>query len=112
MRKSLPNALDIAFRGGLEVVETPHAGVALLIEAGRRSGVVAAAERHLPKKRSPKGLGQDQMVESFVLLSALGGECLDDFTSLRRDLGLAEMTGSKYAVSFASPGPMTICGSK
>ncbi len=93
MRKSLPNALEIDFRGGLKVVETPHAGVALLIEAGRRSGVMAAAERCLPPKRSPKGLGQDQMVESFVLLSALGGECLDDFTGLRRDLGLAALTG-------------------
>lgn len=93
MRKPLSNALDVDFRGGLRVVETPHAGVALLIEAGRRSGVMTAAERHLPQKRSPKGLGQDQMVESFVLLSALGGECLDDFTNLRRDLGLAAITG-------------------
>lgn len=93
MRKPLLDALNVDFRGGLEVAETPHAGVALLIEAGRRSGVMAAAERHLPQKRSPKGLGQDQMVESFVVLSALGGECLDDFTTLRRDLGLAAMTG-------------------
>jgi hypothetical protein len=93
MRKSLPNALEIDFRGGLKVVETPHAGVALLIETGRRSGVMQAAERHLPPKRSSKGLGQDQLVESFVLLSALGGECLDDFTGLRRDLGLAALTG-------------------
>jgi hypothetical protein len=47
----------------------------------------------LPAKKSAKGLGQDQMVEAFVLLSALGGECLDDFEGLRRDYGLAAMLG-------------------
>jgi hypothetical protein len=93
MRKPLPNALDIDLRGGLTSAVTPHAGVALLIETGRRSGVMAAAARHLPAKRSPKGLGQDQVVEAFVLLSALGGDCLDDFDGLRRDMGLAALTG-------------------
>ncbi len=93
MRKPLPNALDIDLRGGLTEEVTPHAGVGLLIELGRRSGVMAAAERHLPKRKSSKGLGQGQWVESFVLLSALGGECLDDFDGLRRDYGLAALLG-------------------
>jgi hypothetical protein len=72
---------------------TPHAGVALLIETARRSGVIAAAERALPAKTSPKGLRQGEMVEALVLLSALGGECLDDLDGLRRDQGLAALTG-------------------
>ena len=93
MRKPLPNALDIALRGGLTEAVTPHAGVALLIEAGRRSGVLAAAEKHLPPKRSAKGLGQGQFVEGVVVLSALGGECPDDFDTLRRDRGLAALLG-------------------
>src|SRR3990172_8946018 len=93
MRKPLANALDIDLQGGLTEQVTPHAGVALLIELGRRSGVMAAAERHLPAKRSAKGLGQGQVVESFVLLSALGGECVDDFDHLRRDYGLAALVG-------------------
>ena len=93
MRKPLPNALDIDLQGGLTEQVTPHAGVALLIELGRRSGVLAAAERQLPTKRSAKGLGQGQVVESFVLLSALGGECVDDFDQLRRDYGLAALVG-------------------
>ncbi len=46
MRKPLPNALDIDFRGGLTEEVTPP-GVVLLVEPGRRSGVMAAAERHL-----------------------------------------------------------------
>ena len=33
------------------------------------------------------------MVEAFVILSALGGECLDDFTRLRGDAGLATLLG-------------------
>jgi len=93
MRKPMPNALDIDLRGGLTTAVTPHAGIALFIETGRRSGVMAAAERRLSPKRSAKGLGQGQMVEAFVLLSALGGECVDDFTNLRRDMGLAALTG-------------------
>jgi hypothetical protein len=93
MRKPLPNALDIDFKGGLTSAVTPHAGIALLLETGRRSGVMAAAEKHLPPKRSPKGLGQGQMVEAFVLLSALGGDCVDDFDGLRRDMGLAALLG-------------------
>ena len=91
--KILPNALDIDFRGGLTDEVTPHAGVALLVGLGRKSGVMGAAEKHLPAKKNPKGLGQGQMVESFVLLSALGGECVDDFDSLRRDRGLAAILG-------------------
>jgi hypothetical protein len=85
--------LDIDLGGGLTEEVTPHAGVALLVELGRRSGVMAAAAKYLPPKKSAKGLGQDQMVESFVLLSALGGDCLDDFEGLRRDYGLRALVG-------------------
>lgn len=93
MRKPLANALDIDLRGGLTDKVTPHAGVALLIETARRSGVTAAAERALPAKHSPKGLRQGEMVEALVVLSALGGDCLDDLDRLRRDQGLAALTG-------------------
>ena len=93
MRKPLANALDIDLRGGLTDKVTPHAGVALLIELGRRSGVIATAEQALPAKRSPKGLRHGELIESLVLLSALGGDCLDDLEHLRRDQGLAALTG-------------------
>jgi hypothetical protein len=93
MRRPLANALDIDLAGGLTDQVTPHAGSALLIEVLRRSGVVAAAERHLPAKRSTKGLRQGELVEAFIVLSALGGECLDDFDNVRRDRGLAAPLG-------------------
>jgi hypothetical protein len=93
MRRPLANALDIDLAGGLTEQVTPHAGSALLIEVMRRSGVIAAAERHLPAKRSTKGLRPGELVEGFVLMSALGGECLDDFDTVRRDRGLAALLG-------------------
>jgi len=93
MRRPLANALDIDLAGGLTDQVTPHAGSALLIDLGRRSGVIGSAERHLPAKRSTKGLRQGELVEAFVLVSALGGECLDDFDQVRRDRGLAALLG-------------------
>lgn len=93
MRKPLPKGLEIEFEGGLEEAVTAHAGAALLIELGRISGVMDAAERCLPAKKSSKGLTQGRFVESFVLLSALGGECPDDFDRLRLDQGLEVMLG-------------------
>ena len=92
-RKPLGRDLAVPLVGGLEEITTPHVGVAGLIELGRQSNVMAAAAKYLPAKQSPKGLGQDQTVESFVILSALGGECVDDFAQLRRDAGLEAMLG-------------------
>ncbi len=47
------------------------------------------ARRVLPAKKSEKGLSQGQMVESFVVLSALGGGVIEDMERLRQDEGLA-----------------------
>jgi len=67
--------LAVTVSGGLEEVVTPWARASVLIEAYRRYGVGDAADRALPRKKTSKGLSQGQMTESFVLLSALGGEC-------------------------------------
>lgn len=94
--KLLPKGVEMEFRGGLEEEVTAHAGVVLLVETGRRSGVIGRADRVLPPKANPKGLGQGQMVESFVVLSALGGECPEDFGTLRADEGLEAMVGYPF----------------
>ena len=60
----------------------------LLVELYRKAGIEAAVKRVLPQKKSAKGLWQEQMVESFVLLSALGGDCIEDMERLRQDEGL------------------------
>jgi hypothetical protein len=93
--------LGIEYAGGLKEESTAFAGVGLLVELYRQAGAAAAAERALPRKRSPKGLRHEQMVESFVLLSALGGECLEDMERLRQDRGLATLLG------YSPPAPET-----
>ncbi len=101
MFKPLPNRMDMEFEGGLNEATTPHAGVSLLIDVARRSGVIATAGRCLPGKRSPKGLSQEQFVEAFVTLIALGGDCIDDFDRLRSDQGLTALLG------YQMPAPST-----
>ena len=60
-----------------------------------------ATERALPSKKSAKGLKQSQMVESFVLLSALGGDCIEGMEGLRQDEGLMAILG------YCPPAPET-----
>jgi hypothetical protein len=93
--------LGIDYSGGLKEESTAFAGAGLLVELSRESGVSTVAEKVLPQKGSPKGLRQWQMVESFVLLSALGGECVDDMRRLREDEGLAVLLG------YTPPAPET-----
>ena len=65
----------------------------MLVDLFRQLELGEASDRVLPAKKSSKGLRPGQMVESFVLLSALGGECIDDMKRLRDDDGLAGMLG-------------------
>ena len=87
------SSLGVILTGGLKEEVTPWGGAALLTELYRKSGIQAAVEKALPKKKTSKGLRQGQMVESFILLSALGGDCIDDMGRLRQDKGLGAMLG-------------------
>jgi hypothetical protein len=40
-----------------------------------------------------RGYDEATMVERFVLLNAVGGECFDDFPRSQEDAGLPEMIG-------------------
>jgi hypothetical protein len=91
--KGFRGHLAVTVTGGLEEVATAWAGASTLVEAYRRYGVGDAADRALPRKKTAKGLSQSQMTESFILLSALGGECVEDMKRLRQDKGLAAMLG-------------------
>src|SRR5574340_487379 len=92
--------LDIdGYTGGLTEEVTPWAGVGLFLELGRRIEVWEEIEEVMPAKRSEKGLRNGQMSEAFVLLSALGGECLDDFAHLRDDMGLRAILGYQMPAS-------------
>jgi hypothetical protein len=91
--KRKDKVLGVEIVGGLREASTPWAGASLLVELLRRAGVDAVANKVLPAKGSAKGLKQGQTVESFVLLSALGGECIEDMERLRQDEGLAGLLG-------------------
>lgn len=95
------SSLGIQYMGGLKEESTAFAGAGLVLELYRQAGVGATAEQELPRKQSPKGLKPGQMVEAFVLLSALGGECLEDMERLRQDPGLAALVG------YTPPAPET-----
>lgn len=91
--KGIRGHLAVTVAGGLDEVITPWAGSSVVVESYRRYGVGDAVDRALPKKKTSKGLTQGQMTESFVLLSALGGECIEDIGRLRQDEGLEAMLG-------------------
>ena len=68
------------------------------ISAGRTvAGRARPRQEHLQLKQRQRGLDEAGYVESFLVLNALGGECLDDFDRLREDEGLAEMLGHEVA---------------
>jgi hypothetical protein len=91
--KGFRGHLAVTVTGGLEEVLTPWAGASTLVEAYRGYGVGNAADKALPRKKTAKGLSQGQMTESFMLLSALGGECVEDMEKLRQGKGLEAMLG-------------------
>ena len=63
------------------------------MQAFRSLGVPARVRQHVQIKQRERGYDEATMVESFVMLNAVGGECLDDFQHLRDDAGLEEMLG-------------------
>jgi len=74
-------------------VLTAYAGVPLFVRAARSFGVPQSVARNLPLKQRQRGFDEATYVESFLVLNALGGDCLEDFDRLREDAGLAEMLG-------------------
>src|SRR5260370_633548 len=77
----------------LKEARTAWGGVSLAVQAFRSLGLPASIARQVQIKHRDRGYDEATMVESFVVLNALGGECLDDFTHLREDKGLKEMLG-------------------
>jgi len=72
---------------------TALGGAPLVVQAFRSLGLPASVKRQVQVKGRERGYDEATFVESFVVLNAAGGECLDDFARLREDPGLAELIG-------------------
>ena len=77
----------------LPEVLTALGGVPLMVQAFRSLGLPALVKEHVQIKERQRGYDEATLVESFVILNAVGGECIDDFVRLREDAGLSEMVG-------------------
>ena len=71
---------------------TALAGIPVLLQAFRSLDLPRSVARHVSVKQRQRGLDEASYVESFVILNAAGGECLDDFAHLRQD-GVRELIG-------------------
>jgi hypothetical protein len=71
---------------------TALAGIPLLLQAFRSLDLPRSVERNVAIKQRQRGLDEAAYIESFLILNASGGECLDDFAQLRKD-GLKELIG-------------------
>jgi hypothetical protein len=76
----------------LEIL-TALGGVPVVVQAFRSLGLPALVKEHVRIKDRQRGYDEATLVESFVILNAVGGECLDDFVRLREDAGLSQMLG-------------------
>lgn len=95
-RKPSPTESPLLFEIDPEpIAETLTAlgGVPLLVQTFRSLGLPAKVREHVRIKERERGYDEATMVESFVVLNAVGGECCDDFERLREDLGLSELIG-------------------
>lgn len=72
---------------------TALGGMPLVVQAFRSLGLPASVKRHIHIKERLRGYDGATLVESFVVLNAAGGECMDDFQRLREDSGLEELIG-------------------
>ena len=77
----------------LEETMTAYGGLPLFLRAARSLEVGGLVKRHVQVKQRQRGLDEASYVESFLILNALGGDCLEDFGRLRADDGLREMLG-------------------
>jgi hypothetical protein len=90
------NNLRLAFEyeeGQAEEKVTARAGIPLVVETFRALGLAGSVKRNLFLKQRQRGLDEASYVESFVILNAAGGDCLEDFEPLRQDQALAELIG-------------------
>lgn len=81
---------------------TAWGGVPLLVRAARSLNVPGLVKRYVSTKERERGFDEATYIESFLVLNAVGGDCLEDFDLLREDEGLKEMLGHEIPSSEAA----------
>ena len=77
-------------------------GVPLFVRTVRSLNVPRSIQQNLHVKQRQRGFDEATYIESFLVLNALGGECLEDLDRLREDAGRAEMLGHAVPSSEAA----------
>ena len=77
----------------LDECVTAWGGLPLFVRTIRSLDVPGSVKRNLHLKQRRRGPDEPSYVESFLVLNAGGGECLEDFAHLREDAGVAAMVG-------------------
>jgi len=72
---------------------TARAGIPLVVETFRVLGLAESVKANLLIKQRQRGLDEAGYGESFIILNAAGGDCLEDFEPLREDRALAKLIG-------------------
>ena len=74
-------------------VLTGYGGIPMVVQTLRSMRMPQAIQQHVHIKERQRGYDESTFVESFIVLNAAGGDCLEDFGRLREDSGLAELLG-------------------
>ncbi len=77
----------------LQEATSPHAGLLSISRAFRSLGLPALIAANLPLRKRQRGFTEAQLIESVVLLQAVGGECPEDMRLLNEDDCLARGLG-------------------
>ena len=72
---------------------TALGGAPLFVRTARSLDVPGSVKRNLTVKQRDRGFDEATYIKSFLVLNAVGGDCLEDFDCLREDRGLAAMLG-------------------
>jgi hypothetical protein len=105
LKRLSPTELPLQYEIDPEPCEesiTARGGMSLVVEAFRGFGLPGSIKRHVHTKQRQRGYDEGTLVESFLILNAAGGDCIDDFDSLREDDGLAELIGHELPSSTAA----------
>jgi hypothetical protein len=87
----------------IEETLTAFGGIPLVVQTFRSLGLPQSVREQVQVRERERGYDEATQVESFVILNAAGGECVDDFERLRQDPGLASRT-RRARFAFAASG--------